>query len=72
MTIYGLGGCGKSALAIEFAYRALAQRAGRLVVWVPATSRESFELAYREIGIRLRVPGITDDSASSTSNQETM
>jgi hypothetical protein len=29
-TIYGLGGCGKSALAIEFAYRALATRA-RLV-----------------------------------------
>ncbi|ORY68401.1 P-loop containing nucleoside triphosphate hydrolase protein [Pseudomassariella vexata] len=63
MTIYGLGGCGKSALAIEFAYRALAQQAGRLVFWVPAISRESFELAYRDIGISLRLPGITDDNA---------
>jgi tetratricopeptide (TPR) repeat protein len=63
MTLYGLGGCGKSVLALEFAYRALAQHAGRLVFWVPAISQESFELAYREIGIRLHVLGITDDNA---------
>ncbi|KAF2627622.1 kinesin light chain 1 [Macroventuria anomochaeta] len=62
MTIYGLGGCGKSALAIEFAYRALATHA-RLVFWVPAISQESFELAYHDIGIRLRIPGINDDNA---------
>jgi tetratricopeptide (TPR) repeat protein len=63
MTIYGLGGCGKSSLALEFAYHALAGPAGRLVFWVPAMSRESFELAYREIGIRLCIPGISDDNA---------
>jgi tetratricopeptide (TPR) repeat protein len=62
MTIYGLGGCGKSALALEFAYRALARDAKRLVFWVPAISHESFELAYREIGIRLCIPGIMDDN----------
>ena len=32
--------------------------------WVPAVSRESFELAYREIGVRLRIPGIADDNAN--------
>ncbi|KAF2122076.1 P-loop containing nucleoside triphosphate hydrolase protein [Lophiotrema nucula] len=53
MTIYGLGGGGKSALALELAYRAL----------VPAISRQSFELAFHDIGIRLRVPGITEDNA---------
>jgi hypothetical protein len=63
MTIYGLGGCGKSALALEFAYRALTLHTRRLVFWVPAISQESFELAYREIGIRPRIPGITDDNA---------
>ena len=62
MTIYGLGGCGKSALAIEFAYHVATRRA-RLVFWVPAISRESFETAYRDIGARLRIPGIADDNA---------
>ncbi|PWO27345.1 EntF, Non-ribosomal peptide synthetase [Pyrenophora tritici-repentis] len=63
ITIYGLGGCGKSALSLEFAYRALAGHAKRLVFWVPAMSQESFKLAYREIGVRLRIPGISDDNA---------
>ncbi|KAK5674032.1 hypothetical protein LTS10_013212 [Elasticomyces elasticus] len=63
ISICGLGGCGKSALAIEFGYLALSQRTGLQVFWVAAISRDSFELAYREIGVRLRVPGITDDNA---------
>jgi tetratricopeptide (TPR) repeat protein len=63
MTIYGLGGCGKSALALEFAYRTLARQTKRLVFWVPAISQESFEAAYREIGTQLRMPGINDDNA---------
>ncbi|PQE10546.1 hypothetical protein CJF31_00009284 [Rutstroemia sp. NJR-2017a BVV2] len=61
MTIYGLGGCGKSALTLEAAYRA--QYARYLVLWVPAISQKSFELAYQEIGINLCVPGITNDDA---------
>jgi hypothetical protein len=64
MTIYGLGGCGKSALVLEFAYRALAECARDLVFWVPAISRESFELAYREIATRLRLPGIADPNTN--------
>jgi tetratricopeptide (TPR) repeat protein len=63
MTIYGLGGCGKSALALQFMHRAIVKHSRRLVFWVPAISRESFELAYREIGILLRIPGILDDNA---------
>ncbi|EUC38216.1 hypothetical protein COCCADRAFT_22337 [Bipolaris zeicola 26-R-13] len=63
LTIYGLGGCGKSALALEFAYRAFADQASRLVFWVPAISQESFELAYRDIGTQLRIPGIDDANA---------
>jgi tetratricopeptide (TPR) repeat protein len=61
MIIYGLGGSGKSTLALEFAYRALAHRS--LVFWVPAISQESFERAYRDIGVRLRIPGVSDDDA---------
>jgi tetratricopeptide (TPR) repeat protein len=64
MTIYGLGGCGKSALALEFAYCALATHVRRVVFWVPAISQESFELAFRDIGVRLRIPGVGDDNAN--------
>jgi tetratricopeptide (TPR) repeat protein len=64
MTIYGLGGCGKSALVLEFAYRALAERAMDLVFWVPAISRDSFELAYREIATRLRLTGNADPNTN--------
>ena len=63
ITIFGLGGCGKSALALECAYRAIARDANYLVFWVPAISRESFELAYRDIGVLLHLQGITDDNA---------
>jgi tetratricopeptide (TPR) repeat protein len=35
----------------------------RLVFWVLAISRESFELAYREIGDRLNIPGIDNNNA---------
>lgn len=63
MSIHGLGGCGKSALALEFAYRVLARKAS-LVFWVPATSQESFELAYWAIGQHLCMPGITNDNAN--------
>jgi hypothetical protein len=37
------------------------------VFWVPAMSRESFELAYRDIGVRLQIPGI--DNANANFNQ---
>nr|POE94467.1 vegetative incompatibility protein het-e-1 [Quercus suber] len=63
IAICGLGGCGKSAIALEFAYRAMSADPGHLVFWVPAISHQSFELAYREIGNLLRVPGITEENA---------
>lgn len=62
MTIYGLGGCGKSALALEFAYRSLTQNPTLRIFWVPALSQESFELAYKEIGVRLGIPEINVDN----------
>jgi tetratricopeptide (TPR) repeat protein len=62
VTIFGLGGCGKSALALECAYRAMRKDAKYLVFWVPAISKQSFELAFRDIGILLHIPGITDDN----------
>ncbi|KAF1981079.1 kinesin light chain, partial [Aulographum hederae CBS 113979] len=63
LAIWGLGGCGKSAIAIEYAYRTRGRRPSCAVFWVPAISRESFEKAYRDIGTLLRIPGIGDDNA---------
>jgi tetratricopeptide (TPR) repeat protein len=63
MSVYGLGGGGKTAVALELAYRMMAKHSPFFVLWVPAISRETFEIAYREIGILLRIPGITDDNA---------
>jgi hypothetical protein len=60
--IHGLGGCGKPEIAIKFAYHALAQHAGHLVLSA-LMSRESFELAYWEIGLRLWGQRITDNNA---------
>jgi tetratricopeptide (TPR) repeat protein len=64
LAIYGLGGCGKTALALDSAYRTREQQPAHAVFWVPAVSRESFEQAYRDIGMLLRIPGISDDNAS--------
>ncbi|KAJ5621527.1 TPR-like protein [Penicillium herquei] len=53
--VLGLGGTGKTQVALELAYRL---RARCSVFWVPAVDVGSFEKAYREIGRRLKVDGI--------------
>lgn len=50
-------------MALELAYRMIAKHSLFLVLWVPAISRETFEIAYREIGTLLCIPGITDNNA---------
>ncbi|KAF2732931.1 HET-domain-containing protein [Polyplosphaeria fusca] len=64
LAIYGLGGCGKTALALETAYRVREHQPTCAVFWVPAVSRESFEQSYRDIAIALNVPGIAGANAN--------
>jgi hypothetical protein len=64
MSLYGLGGGGKTAVALELVYRMISKRPQFLVFWVPAINRETFEIAYREIGTLLGIQGITDDNAN--------
>ncbi|KAH8671374.1 hypothetical protein BX600DRAFT_411360 [Xylariales sp. PMI_506] len=61
--IEGLGGIGKTQIALEAAYRVHQQFPECSVFWVPAISQAAFENAYREIGQALQVPGIDDDKA---------
>ncbi|KAG5917963.1 hypothetical protein E4U42_007057 [Claviceps africana] len=58
MAISGLGGMGKSQIALEFAYRTKARNPRCSVFWVPANDLASFEEAFLKIGRLLRVPGL--------------
>ncbi|KAK5215165.1 hypothetical protein LTS03_011272 [Exophiala xenobiotica] len=62
-TIEGLGGVGKTQMALETAYRVRDQYPNCSVFWVPAVDVTSFENAYREIGQKLQVAGIEEDGA---------
>ncbi|KAK8130828.1 kinesin light chain [Apiospora sp. TS-2023a] len=59
--IEGLGGIGKTQVAIEAAYRVRQAHPDCSVFWVPAVDMAMFENAYREIGRALEVKGIEDD-----------
>jgi tetratricopeptide (TPR) repeat protein len=58
--IYGLGGMGKTQIALELAYRAKKTHQDCSVFWVPATSVESLQQAFENIGRQLGVPGLED------------
>jgi tetratricopeptide (TPR) repeat protein len=60
LTIYGLGGCGKTAIALEAAYELRDHNPLCAIFWIAAVSRESVELSFQEIGVLLNIPGILD------------
>ncbi|KAL5891148.1 hypothetical protein ACKVWM_002172 [Pyricularia oryzae] len=61
--IHGLGGIGKTQVAIEAAYRVRDAYPKCSVFWVPAVDMTMFDNAYREIGRALKIQGIDDDDA---------
>ncbi|KAJ6123350.1 hypothetical protein N7512_005815 [Penicillium capsulatum] len=62
ITLLGLGGIGKTQIALEAIYR-MKEAGDYSVFWVSAGDRETMEACYREIGRRLEVPGIDEDAA---------
>ncbi|OHE97277.1 hypothetical protein CORC01_07332 [Colletotrichum orchidophilum] len=58
MAIFGLGGVGKTQIALEFAFRTKQEHPNSSIFWVPATDLLAFEQAYKRIGQALHVPGI--------------
>ncbi|KAI1322404.1 hypothetical protein F5Y16DRAFT_416014 [Xylariaceae sp. FL0255] len=56
--IEGLGGIGKTQIALEAAYMLHGKFADCSVFWVPAINFTTFENAYREIGQLLQLPGV--------------
>ncbi len=61
--IQGLGGVGKTQIALEAAYRVREEHPDCSVFWVPAVDATSFENAFREIGRQLQAKGVYDDKA---------
>ncbi|RYP20805.1 hypothetical protein DL767_009390 [Monosporascus sp. MG133] len=61
--VEGLGGIGKTQVAIEAAYRVRDDHPACSIFWVPAVDAISFEKAYREIGEALGVRGLDNDKA---------
>ncbi|KAM0458291.1 hypothetical protein ACHAPV_006102 [Trichoderma viride] len=63
VAITGLGGVGKTQLALELAYRIGAENKDCSVIWIPATSKESLEQAYLNAARLLGIPGWEDEKA---------
>ncbi|PVH90952.1 putative kinesin light chain [Periconia macrospinosa] len=55
---FGLGGIGKTQVAIELAYRIRKKLPACSVFWVPSADQKAFEGAYRDIGQKLALSGM--------------
>ncbi|CAH0023218.1 unnamed protein product [Clonostachys rhizophaga] len=61
MAVFGLGGVGKTQIALEFAYRTREQKPYCSVFWVPVTDYLAFKQAYKQIGQVINIPRINDN-----------
>ncbi|RDW64624.1 hypothetical protein BP6252_10275 [Coleophoma cylindrospora] len=56
MAIVGLGGIGKTQIALQFAYSVKREKSEYSIFWVPALSLESFEQTFTKIARILKLP----------------
>ena len=63
ISILGLGGVGKSRLALELAYQIQSEHPRHSIFWIQAAEQLTFEKDVLEIGKKLKIPGIEDDKA---------
>ncbi|OCK86963.1 TPR-like protein [Cenococcum geophilum 1.58] len=63
LALVGLGGVGKSQIAIEYAYRVRDSAPQTSVFWVHASNAARFEKDYREIADKIELPGRNDPRA---------
>src|SRR5215813_5161294 len=61
--IVGLGGVGKTQIALEFSYQLREEQPDCSVFWVPVTGFESMLRAYLDIGQQLQIPNIEQEQA---------
>ena len=58
LSIVGLGGTGKTQVALQFAYSVKERWPEYSILWVPALSMESFEQACASVAKALRIPQV--------------
>ncbi|KAL3422240.1 kinesin light chain [Phlyctema vagabunda] len=58
--ISGMGGVGKSQIAIEYAYRTQGKQPRQHFFWVYSATAGRFEESYKEIAQKLNIPGCED------------
>ncbi|KAF7511136.1 hypothetical protein GJ744_005367 [Endocarpon pusillum] len=63
IAITGVGGTGKSQLALELAYRTKSENKNCLVFWIDASDIDSLHQAYSNIAQKLGVSGWDDETA---------
>jgi len=63
VAIIGLGGVGKTQVALKLAYRTRKRYPECSVFWVSATNMESLQQAYLKIGRQLQIPGLEEEQA---------
>ncbi|KAF2466639.1 uncharacterized protein BDR25DRAFT_327985 [Lindgomyces ingoldianus] len=63
VALVGLGGVGKSQVAIEYAYRVQKAEPHTRVVWIHASNPTRFRQGYRDIAYKLLLPGWEDSKA---------
>jgi len=64
VAITGLGGVGKTQLALEYIYQTEIEYKDRSVIWIPVTNTESLEQAYLIAAKQLGISGCEDDKAN--------
>jgi tetratricopeptide (TPR) repeat protein len=61
--LVGLGGIGKTQVALELAYRTREKYKNCSVFWLPATDMDSLHQAYRDVAKQLQVAGWDEEKA---------
>ncbi|KAI9869294.1 MAG: hypothetical protein M1813_000083 [Trichoglossum hirsutum] len=64
VALAGIGGVGKSQIAIEYCYRFKAKNPSGNIFWVHASTATRFGQAYNDVARKLSLPGVKDPKAN--------